>query len=883
MDRYLPIGNRGKIRTSQTVFPTPVTIGDEPNLRLNLLSERPTPEQFARIETAFHDALEQPAERRDVFLDAALEGNSAMIAMARRWLQAHGADDESLEFPALARSTVAQIDDPWDGVEGGLRTGTRVGNWRIVRSIARGGMSTVYLADRDGDDFGQQAAVKLIAADADARRFADERRILASLNHPGIARLIDGGINEDGRLWLATEFVEGERIDRYCDSQHLDLRTRIALLIDVAAAVSHAHANLIVHRDIKPANILVTADGRTRLLDFGIAKLLEAGAEASTRTGSTLMTPQHAAPEQILGNTITAQTDVHALGVLACELLTGRNPYSAPGDSMIKVTRAIVEDEPALPSSLCKKATHARQLRGDIDAILLKALRKQPQDRYASVSRFAEDLQNHLDNETVSARRGSHSYRLRSSLRRHRWAFAATTAIFALGVGGVTYRLHQLTVERDHANAVAHFLGGLITDLDPGVRNTADASQLNVADVLDAGSSRLAASSLPKPLKAQLLVRLAEGYNGIIAWEKAASSATDALALVEDSDPSIRTSANLALATALSKQDRLDEAEELYQQLGLEPELTHSQRLQVATDYGSLLLDAGRLQDALVEFDRARRDSVASDDAIQEATNLRFRATTLLRLGRVDEAIASSRESLELANERFPDEEIQRGISEQNFATMLRDKEPQQAAPYYLSALQRFSRVLGADHPNSINAENNYALVLARLQRFDEAESVLRNNIERRIRRFGAGTRGVGEALQNLAANLCEQQRYDECVVVAREAASTLAASLPRDHYFRAFPLLTLAGAQLAKGAALEARESLSEADAILTPVLPEQSLPRQIVRARQAMVLAALDDCDAARTQLAQAHAALDEPARQRYAAEFERAFSQCPGTLPQ
>ena len=846
------------------------------------MTDRPTPEQFIRIEAAFHDALDLPAAQRDAFLESVLDGEPGLCALARRWLRAHENENASLDRPALARTTDAADGSIPCGSKGGLDAGTSVGVWRIVRRLARGGMSTVYLAQRDGPGFRQLAALKLIAADADARRFADERRLLAGLDHPGIARLIDGGITDEGRLWLATDYVEGEPIDRYCHSHQLDIRARVVLLIEVAAAISYAHAHLIVHRDIKPANILVTSDGRARLLDFGIAKLLEPGTESTTRTGTLAMTPQYAAPEQILGQAITAQTDVHALGVLACELLSGCNPFAVDGDSLIKVTRAIVDREAPPPSSLCTDAARARALRGDLDAILLKALRKRPAERYASAARFAEDLQNHLAGEAVSARRGSRSYRLVSTLRRHRWAFIAASAIVVLAAAGLSWRLQQLTAERDRANAVAGFLGGLISDLDPGARNSEDAGRLGLADVLDAGRVRLAASSLPDPLRAQLLTRLAEGYNGIVAWDKAASSARAALALADESDTASRLPATLALAMALSGAERFADAEPIYRQLEANPDLDRARRNQVATDYGSMLLAAGRLPEALAAFDRAQYDPVSSFDAVQQAANLRFRATALSRLGRTDEAIASSRKALELANEYFAGDEIQRGICEANFAATLRDRDPEQAAPYYQSALQRFHRVLGANHPNSINAENNYALVLARLQRFGEAEALLRANIARRIERSGADSREVGEAQQNLAALLCDRQRYDACMTAAREAGRTLASSLPEEHYLRAFPLLTLAGAQLATGAATDARRTLDRADSILAVAMPADALPRKIVSARQAMVEVALGDCGAALDRLEAARGALDEDSRKRYAAEFDRASARCVNPSP-
>lgn len=846
---------------------------------LNPLSDRATPEQFERIEAAFHAAIEQPEKQRDAVLARLLADDAYLIATAQRLLRAHATEHVTLDHPVLANSSDAEFRKGMPAVHGGLEPGALLGAWRIEREIARGGMSTVYLAHREGEGYRLAAAIKRIAADADPLRFADERRILAGLDHPGIARLIDGGVSEDGRLWLATEYVEGDRIDRYCDSRAIDLRARIGLLIDIAAAVAHAHSHLVVHRDIKPGNILVTENGHARLLDFGIAKLLEPGAEATTRTGVALMTPQYAAPEQILGMAITAQTDVHALGILACELLAGCNPFAAPGDPLIKLTRAIVDDEAALPSALCTDLQRRRELRGDLDAIVLKALRKRPEDRYPTAARFAEDLQNYLMGEPVGARRGSRGYRLRSTLRKYRWPLAGVAAVLVLALATLSLRLQQVTRERDNANAVAGFLGGLITDLDPGARNTANAEQLSVADVLDAGRARLASSDLPAALRGQLLVRLAQGYNGMLAWDKAAVTARDARTILADVEASdeMRFEAELAFGTALRGGKQNEKAHSLYAGMLTRANLDAHAHGIVAKDFGQSLIDVGKLDEALNQLERAQADLANSGDAVAEASTLRLKADTLSRLGRKDEAIASAADALALAKERFPKDEIQRGITEANYASMLREQNPQQAEPYFLSAIARFRRVLGDDHPNTLNAQNNYALLLRRAQRMDEAELLLEEILARRSGIYGEESREVGETLQNLAALLYERGDYAGCIKTARRAESTLAKALPQDHYYRAFPLLTIGGAQLASGAFHEAGTTLDQADAILATSLPDDALPRQIVRARQAMVLAALDRCTEARPILDDSFKTLDERQQATYAHEFARAFDLC------
>ncbi|MGB8716845.1 MAG: serine/threonine-protein kinase, partial [Rhodanobacteraceae bacterium] len=286
---------------------------------------------YERIEAAFHAALAVPVASRGTLLQARFRGQPHLIRAVQRLLQARE-DTFHLDQPVFSDTSAETADTPRAGP---LPAGTRIQAWQIEKLLARGGMSRVYLARRELDGVAQHAALKLIAADADPQRFAIERQVLAQLEHAGIARLIDGGFSEDGRPWLASEYVAGQNISAYCDSVRPGVRECIRLLIEIADAVAYAHAHLIVHRDIKPANILINTDGHAKLVDFGIAKLLEADVESNTRTGISVMTPQYAAPEQVVGRPITVQTDVHALGVLAFEILSGHNPYAAPGDSLL--------------------------------------------------------------------------------------------------------------------------------------------------------------------------------------------------------------------------------------------------------------------------------------------------------------------------------------------------------------------------------------------------------------------------------------------------------------------------------------------------------------------------------------------------------------------
>jgi len=350
----------------------------------------------------------------------------------------------------------------------------RVGPYRLERELGRGGMGIVYLAERDDGQFRQRVALKLVRRglevdDRLVRRFREERRILASLEHPHIARLVDGGLTDDGLPWFAMEFVEGEPIDRYCDARQLAIEDRLALFATVCDVVQAAHQQRVVHRDLKPSNVLVTADGQPKLLDFGIAKLLERdgdGPTTVTGSGERLLTPEHASPEQIRGEPVTEAGDVYSLGVLLYELLTGRRPFRCTGRSAAEIGRMVLEDEPPRPSAAVARPAESgtrvpvdiataratslvrlqRRLRGDLDAIVLKAMRKEPESRYAAAAELADDVRRHLSARPVVARRGTGGYRVRRFARRHR--LSLSMAALGMLIGGAALAVVASTMRR---------------------------------------------------------------------------------------------------------------------------------------------------------------------------------------------------------------------------------------------------------------------------------------------------------------------------------------------------------------------------------------------------------------------------------------------------
>ena len=413
-----------------------------------------------RIATAiFHAALERPPDRRPSFLAEACREDQSLRASVEALLagdeRADCSGDPLAADPARALVLdVATFDaathtrSDSEAVSGTPMQGRHFGVYRIQQEIGSGGMGSVYLADRIDGSFHQRVAIKIVRpgfADAEiAGRFRQEREILAALDHPTIARLIDGGSTDEGVPYFVMEYADGQPIDTWCDRHEADVTQRLELFRAVCSGVQHAHDHFVLHRDLKPANIFVTADGGVKLLDFGIAKLLNHGAfpEISTNTGTAMrvMTPRYASPEQVRGEPLSVTSDVYSLGVVLYELLTGHWPYRTPSGLLHEVTRAICEEEPTAPSAAVDDvdASHVREgalarlrrrLKGDLDTILLKALAKDPARRYASVEQFSEDVRRHLEGRPVAARGDSHWYRTSKFIRRHPVGVAAAILI----------------------------------------------------------------------------------------------------------------------------------------------------------------------------------------------------------------------------------------------------------------------------------------------------------------------------------------------------------------------------------------------------------------------------------------------------------------------
>jgi serine/threonine protein kinase len=435
---------------------------------------------WRRLDDLFQAALDCSPERRASFLEAACEGDRELRETVESLLAAY---DESRFTDAPGFADGVRVLD-----RAQRSSDSRIGPYQVIREIGRGGMGTVYLAARADAAFEKRVAIKIIRRGLDAddvvQRFRSERQILATLDHPNITRLLDAGTTDDGTPYVVMELIEGEPIDEYCDRRKLPIAERLKLFEAVCAAVRYAHQNLVIHRDIKPGHVLVTGEGVPRLLDFGIAKLLAPGAAETdrTRTGLRPLTPEYASPEQVRGEVITTAADVYSLGVLLYVLLTGHRPYRGAMTSAAEIERAICEEEPERPSvAVMREAAREggsdanrapvheargestpaklrRRLDGDVDAIVLKALQKEPQRRYGSVEQLTDDLRRHLEGRPISAHAPTWRYSAGKFVRRHGSAVAASTLIVLSLAGGVVATARQAGIARaERARAERQF------------------------------------------------------------------------------------------------------------------------------------------------------------------------------------------------------------------------------------------------------------------------------------------------------------------------------------------------------------------------------------------------------------------------------------------
>ncbi|MEO0559220.1 MAG: serine/threonine-protein kinase [Bacteroidota bacterium] len=762
------------------------------------MAEPPIESHEDRVERLFEEAAERPPDQRRAFLETATASSDGtpdleLVEEIERLLAA----DLQAEryFEAASRRLAGTADALTEQVDSVV--GERIGPWRVGKQIGRGGMGAVYLANRDDGVFDQTAALKLVrpglAPDL-AERFRAERQILASLGHPGVAQLLGGGVTDDGRPWLAMEYVNGEPITAYCDRHQLGIQARLQLFLEMCDAVAYAHRNLVVHRDLKPSNVLVAEGarrGQVKLLDFGVAKLLASSGDTPvTASGVRPYTPGYAAPEQILGLAVTTSTDVYALGVLLYELLTGRRPHPMSSGTPAVVERAVLESDPTRPSesvqvptrppsgettsvdelARLRKATPQalrRRLQGDLDRIVLKALEREPERRYGSAEALARDVQRHLEGLPIEARPASRWYRFNRFARRHRVGVAAGSVgvlALAVGLGLALWQGRVAAEERDRAEQVALFMTDLLGEFDP----SRTGGTLDPVRVLDQAVQRL---------------------------ENRAHQSSDVQAQIYD-----------GVGRIYQDYAQYDEAERLIRRaLALRRQLHGPVHLDVAASLGHLaslraVQGDHAVADSLYQEAIGLYERLDARDSPDAASSIRGLGRIRRAQGRPEEGVLLVREALAIQQAALVPDAAEVLATQSDLATLLYNTGAYaESDTLFREVLAQYRETLGA-HPNTAQALSDHAAVLNARGESNEAIEAHREALAIRREVFGDNHPRVAQSLSYLGWALQGQGRADEAEPLYREALEIRRAAFGSEHISVANSLLMLGEAQVLRG-----------------------------------------------------------------------------------
>jgi len=829
-------------------------------------------EERRRADSLFDRFLEASPSERERQLEAlGSEPGAVREAVIELVRLAETPESVAVKRFNLDGSALAAVESKTRGVAALL--GTDVGPYRLVDRIGEGGMGSVYLAERADGSFEKQVAIKVsgLFSPSGEEQFERERQILASLSHPNIAHLIDGGITPTGLPYLAMEYVEGVDLVSYCDQHQLDVVARIDLFLTVIDAVAHAHGNLIVHRDLKPSNILVDRSGQVKLLDFGIAKLVSPSEEGLTATGDEsatitrlgLMTPEYASPEQARGEAITTATDIYQLGAILYELLTGERPIRIEGRTPAEIERAICSNEPTPPSRVwatkpraidgesrgeersSTRAQLSRTLSGDLDAITLTALRKTPARRYRTANDMAEDLRRYRRGLPVSARPDTLRYRAGKAVRRNPVPIAASVAFIALLLTyatTATLQSRRLAEQRDRAHAEAR-KAEEVTDFVLGVFELSapeEAAKANLGDTITARELLMRAEEelrddlhgTPEARGAMLDV-IGRVYTSLGLYPEAIDLLEEARALREAAPPERRldhaeTLSNLA--TVHLRRGDLDRAVELAEQSVAEIAVFDSPS---GIDTVTPMVEA---LSVIAPAEELLGNLAASRSAAERALDLQRSAgiqneTTGFLLGQLGQA--AYQESDYEGAFRYFDEGSR--IAEEAGDTVLLVElrgaataslvglgDLTRAIEGYSSTIEALERARGADHPSIGGWERGLGAVLFRLGRYAEAEASLRSGLARQVAGYGAAHHKVAKSRFELGELLRDVGRFEEAEAEYDQALEILSSALPTGHPHLARAAAGRASLYLDRGEAERAEPILRESHQILSTALPE-------------------------------------------------------------
>ena len=807
-------------------------------------------DRWQRLETLFFAALELNASEKQAFLNEACGDDFELRQELESMLSA---DEESM---ALALESRLLSDEGQEGYNPNDLIGSHIGSYRLEKLIGEGGMGEVYLAQRDDDHFDQKVALKLVRpgyrSSQMLARFRMERQVLARLSHPNITQLLDGGIDKEGRPYLVMQYVDGIPITEFCDKHALSIDERLTLFRTVCGAVQHAHRNLVVHRDLKPSNILVTEEGVVKLLDFGIAKLLDPDWDFSiavTRSQVRLMTPEYAAPEQVKGEAITTATDVYALGVLLYEILSGRRPYRLESRMQAEIERVICEEDPVRPStavtepierdktpSTPEAVSKARRtgigrlkkmLQGDLDNIVMMALRKEPERRYLSVEQFTQDIHRYLEQKPLIARPNTFGYRLRKYVKRHRMGIAAAFFIVLSLISGLGMTLHQsreTRIERDRAEqaleqseAVTAFLMGLFKASD---LEEAGADSLSAQDLLERGVARAYELKGEPRVYARMLDVIGLSFLSLGRYQKAQPLLEQSLDTWKELDDPVQTAAVARhMARLWFEQQDLKQGEqwlnESVSMLEYTRDISPAERAEILHMTANYDLDRGEFThaDSIFREVVALREALFGPDDLRTLRSVRgwaqarynlnqdaesealyrralagyeaqygevhievarlkdYLSTLLYRRDEFEKALQLSSESVALSRKIYPADHPSLGIRLVNHAKLLMSRELRdEAEPLLVEAATLFKNAFGASHPDYAWALQNWATILMGQQKYAEAEAILEEIVDIHRESLGPDHPRLGTTLHSYSGLLGLKGEYDQAEEVELEA-----------------------------------------------------------------------------------------------------------------
>lgn len=866
-------------------------------------------QRWRRVADVFAHAVELEPGRREAYLSQTCGNDAELLDYVNGLLEADATVETVVEQTIVNTVRDAFADDTSQVAE---MRGQMIGPYRVERLLGSGGMGMVYLAQRADEQFDQQVAIKLgrhrLVDPQTELRLRHERQILADLDHPNIARLLDGGTTEDGVPYLVMEFIDGIRIDTYCDLHRLNVTERVELFETICRAVHHAHQNLIIHRDIKASNILVARDGTPKLLDFGIARLSDAEGAATaglTREGAVIMTPANAAPEQISARNITTATDVYGLGLLLYVLLSGLRAYDTDGLTPAEAARVILQDTTLAPSRrLAQKQLAARersdtvssqelekiasdrstspdrlqrQLRGDLDVIVLKALRKEPERRYRSANAIADDISLHLRAMPIIARTDSWRYRAGKFVRRHLAAVAAASLVVVmLATFTVVLSLQNRVVmeERDTAREVIQFLEDIFMAHDPSRARGVD---VTAEEILAAGATRIRSDLGDRPdIQSSLMGTIGRVYYNLGEYPQSEEMLEQALRLRLQADgeshPAVAAARN-DLAEVLIRRAQYGRATELLQkslavnQLGNDGTSPH-----VATNLFNLAnvhLATGELDEA----ESAVRSSIAIFRQIRDEYSLELAeavsalARVLQVRGDLDQTETLLLEAIDIISTSQGPDHPYMAYYLQNLGVLQLSKGDLDAAGRTLkSAVDAIHRILGDKHDLLAVALVDQGRLLHMQGDYDKAELLIREALDLGIEIHGTSHPNLGLHKTILGMLLHDKADLDAAEKELREALSIFGQVLDDDHQYVASALTELGAVLNASGRAEQGRELLDRALRMRLIDYPPGHVLVAATQVEYADALSRLGRFDEAEPLLTDALAVLDDTVSRRH-----------------